>query len=168
MTSSARSHVCRDGRTEVCFRYVTARRPRRAYDVYVALHEDPRFGEIDIRHAARTLDDIPSFTSGFLSVGRLRAIAGLIGLIERVVNRDRSHVDPGALVYGGHVSFPFGSRIERATARTLTPAVGRKPYPSPRHPWQGPIGPIRSMPGGENARALAHAPPRSARYGRHA
>lgn len=162
MMSSIHPWVRGEGRTEVCFRYIRKRRPRRAYDVYVALREDPRLGEIDIRHAACMLDDMPSFTSGFLSVSRLREISGLIGLIERVMSRDRSRVQAGALVFGGHVSFPFQRRTEVASARTRPRLDERRRYPSRKH--SGAIG--GSF--GELAQAVRHAPPRSERYRRHA
>ncbi|WP_250441728.1 hypothetical protein [Caballeronia sp. AZ1_KS37] len=108
------------------------------------------------------LDDMPSFTSGFLSVSRLREISGLIGLIERVMSRDRSRVQAGALVFGGHVSFPFQRRTELASARTRPRLDERRRYPSRKH--SGAIG--GSF--GELAQAVRHAPPRSERYRRHA
>ncbi|WP_277184190.1 hypothetical protein [Caballeronia sp. BR00000012568055] len=107
------------------------------------------------------LDDMPSFTSGFLSVSRLRAITGLIGLIERVTSRDASRVQAGALVFGGHVSFPFERRIELASAKAHPRLSERERYSA----WQ----PSRGISGfsGERAQAVRHAPPRSERYRRH-
>jgi hypothetical protein len=161
MMSSAHPWERGEGRTEVCFRYITKRRPHRAYDVYVSLRKDPPFGEIDIRHAARMLDDMPPFTSGFLSVSRLRAIAGLIGLIERVTSRDVSRVKAGALVFGGHVCFPFERRVELASAKVRPRLAGRGRYPACQH--------SRGISGssGERAQAMRHPPPRSERYRRH-
>lgn len=126
MTSLLHPWERSEGRTSVCFRYVTRRRPSRVYDVRIVLKDDPRHGEIDIRQACRTSDDLPSFTSGFLSVARLRTIASLAGLIERVTARDHSRNQPGALVFGGHLSFPFERRGDGAARASRAPSVQRK------------------------------------------
>ncbi|BCQ28961.1 hypothetical protein NK8_71510 (plasmid) [Caballeronia sp. NK8] len=168
LCSSARPDERSEGRTEVCFRYITKRRPHRAYDVYVALREDSHFGEIDIRHAARMLDDMPSFTSGFLSVERLRAIVGLIGLIERVTSQDRSRVDPGALVYGGHVSFPFERRNVQRSNTTNTCVEERVRDPNPRNSPGGSACAIRMTLPRQPMHAIRRAPPSSARHRRYA
>jgi hypothetical protein len=129
---AARPWVRSKGRTEICFRYIAKRKPRRAYDIFIVLLDDPRFGEIDIRHAAPSFDDMPALTSGYMSVARLRTVLDLTGLIERVISKDHSPDVPGALVAGARLSFPFQSPASIGPPAERAVTARRSRYPARR------------------------------------
>ncbi|SAL87793.1 hypothetical protein AWB68_08541 [Caballeronia choica] len=134
------------GRTQVCFRYVIKGHAARAYDVLVVFKGDERACDIDIRHAVANLDDLPPLTCGLLSAKRLRATVDLLELVQQLTSKDRTANRSGALVYGGHLSFPFDksetgpaspgqSEASRCQARARASHGTGKGWPKSKAAW---------------------------------
>ncbi|SOE87666.1 hypothetical protein SAMN05446935_8316 [Burkholderia sp. YR290] len=111
--SAQRRH---DEPARFCFRYRRHRRHAGAYDVFIELDDIGNRCHIEIHHANEATEERRPFTAGPLNVRHLRDAVNLLGLVDRVVSKDRSRPLPGGLVFAARLKPPYG----------LAPSVARR------------------------------------------
>ena len=106
----------RDEQARFCFRYRRHRRDAGAYDVFIELDDTGNRCHIEIHHANVATEERRPFTAGHLNVRQLGDAANLLGLVDRIVGKDRSRPLPGGLVFAARLKPPY----------VLAPSVARR------------------------------------------
>jgi len=114
----------RDEPTQFCFRYRAGQRHHRLYDVLMTLNEPGGVCHIDVCHALPAGADFPPLASGRLNAARLLRAVDLVGLVKQVTSRDHTRLQPGRLVFDGHLQLPWRP-VAAGTASTSTQRLGR-------------------------------------------
>lgn len=108
------------------FRYQRKGHPTRTYDVRISFDRQRMPAHIEIRHAGVPEDDLPPFSTGPLVNAPARRAVALLEFVGNVVARDRSRVEPGAVVYLAHLRKANRHATAPAAAPIVTaPARGR-------------------------------------------
>ena len=131
----------RDEPARFCFRYRRHRRHAGAYDVFIELDDTGNHCHIEIHHANVPTEERRPFTAGPLNVRRLGNAVNLLGLVDRVVGKDRSRPLPGGLVFAARLKPPY----------VLAPSVARRLH-TDNSGWQA----RRKQNGGG---PMSHTPP---------
>jgi len=96
----------RDKPATFFFRYRGGRR-RRRYDVLMTLNESRGVCHIEVCHALAADADLPPLATGRLSAARLMHAVDLVGLVGQIASRDHARMEPGRLVFDGHLRLPW-------------------------------------------------------------
>ena len=96
----------RDQTATFFFRYRGGRR-RRRYDVLIAVNESGSVCHIEVCHALPADADPPPLATGRLSAARLMRAVDLVGLVGQIASRDHARMEPGRLVFDGHLRLPW-------------------------------------------------------------
>jgi len=115
--------------TKFCFRYRAGRRHHRLYDVLMTLNEPGGVCHIEVCHALPAGADLPPLACGRLNAARLLRAVDLVGLVKQVTSRDHLRLQPGRLVFDGHLQLPWrpvaAGSASTSTQRLWQPSAAR-------------------------------------------